>query len=240
MNGTVYLASSFFLLLDGILMMNVMPDGFHFVIVAGCLYLPKIGVPLMTPLANRIGLFSLINICILAILLSGCLALLVGRHAYVIWGLLLVVQRFTLASWGFYDVIMADVIDEDRVVRNRPKSVATSIHGLQSLVVKPAQSLAQIVGLKLLMSHGLDKYHKIGSLRSEQEGIEAGIGVEEQENLKDIIFTLTFAAPLVISLLQWFVWHNFDLKGHKLAQIKSQLVHLTKKERQLPFSHYEK
>ena len=32
------------------------------------------------------------------------------------WGILVVVQRFLLSSWNFYDLIMADVIDYDRVL----------------------------------------------------------------------------------------------------------------------------
>ena len=45
-------------------------------------------------------------------------------------------------SWGFYDLIMADVIDEDRVKWERKESVSTSVHGVQALIVKPSQSLA--------------------------------------------------------------------------------------------------
>jgi len=217
MNANVYLTSSFFLLLDGILMTSVMPASFHFIVVAGCLYIPKIGVPLMTPLANRVGLASLIQSCILTIALSGFVALASGRAAIYIWGPMLVMQRFALSSWGFYDVVMADVIDEDRLVRGRPKSVATSIHGLQSLVVKPAQSLAQVVGLKLLMSNGLGNYQKLEAKVNGMSSQDPG------ESLKDSIFTLTFAAPVIISIVQFLIWRRFDLRGKRLSNIKSKL-----------------
>ena len=40
-------------------------------------------------------------------------------------------QMLLFSSWGFYDLVMADVIDEDKVTWRRHKSVATTIHGVQ-------------------------------------------------------------------------------------------------------------
>ena len=70
-------------------------------------------------------------------------------------GILVIAQMVLFSSWGFYDLIMADVIDEDRVKWERKESVSTSVHGVQALIVKPSQSLAPMLGVWLLSKHGL-------------------------------------------------------------------------------------
>ena len=173
----------------------------------------------------------------------GVVALVVGRSNYYIWGMLVVVQRFLLSSWGFYDLIMADVIDNDRVLHSRTTSVSTSVHGVHSLIVKPAQSIAPMVGIWMLTMTGLQKgsgsgsgvgsenelmahkdgktamiYHNDGSLITSVDG-----GVDRQ---RSGIYYLTFGLPLVVSLLQLFVWSKWTLKNNKLDEIKKKLKDL--------------
>ena len=42
------------------------------------------------------------------------------------------------------------VIDEDTLRNKRPESMSVSVHGLQALFVKPAQSLAPMLGMAFL------------------------------------------------------------------------------------------
>mgnify|MGYP002834653295 CR=1 FL=1 len=100
----------------------------------------------MTPFANKYGLYDFIKRVNEGLMAVNLLALLVGFESHMLWGLLVVIQMVLFASWGFYDLIMADVIDGDRVKNKRKESVSTSVHGVQALIVKPSQSLAPMLG----------------------------------------------------------------------------------------------
>lgn len=47
------------------------------------------------------------------------------------------------------------MIDEDTLRNRRPESMSVSVHGVQALFVKPAQSLAPILGMAFLPAGAL-------------------------------------------------------------------------------------
>ena len=104
---------------------------------------------------------------------------------------------------------MADVIDEDRLKHRRKESVATSIHGVHALIVKPSQSLAPVLGVYLLNANGLQNLSEEGPMSPE---------------LQSAIFNLTFGAPLVCSVLQYIIWNYFTLRGSHLESVKKGLI----------------
>ena len=214
MNFNYFLSDSFLVFLDQKLMSKVMPPWYRLIVTTLALYLPKFGVQIMTPYANANGLHRLITRVIQGSIAVGVVALLVGRRFYFVWGLLVVMQRFLLSSWGFYDLIISDVIDNDRVLHQRRQSVATSVHGVQSLFVKPAQSLAPMAGIFILSA-------TMGSSSGSSSSGESDVGMEYH---RDGVYLLTFGLPLLCSIVQWFVWSKFTLKGEKLKKIKEQVV----------------
>ena len=230
MNFNVYLSDSFLVFLDQILMRKVMPVWFRIFVSSLCLYLPRFGIQILTPLADRMGLHAMISMVIKLSLATGIAALLIGRSAWWLWGILLVLQRFALSSWGFYDLIMADVIDADRVKHQRPSSVSTSIHGVQSLIVKPAQSVAPMIGVWLLTRNGLVEGHhgKLVSLENHtlaKMGNSTGgkITADASVALQSTVFYLTFGVPLICTVAQLFLWKRFDLRDDKLRKVKEAL-----------------
>merc|ERR1712167_501796 len=112
-------------------MKHRMPFFYYVSITTLCLYLPKFGIQMMTPFANKYGLYDFIKRVNEALMAVNLLALLVGFESHMLWGLLVVIQMVLFASWGFYDLVMADVIDGDRVKNKRKESVSTSVHGVQ-------------------------------------------------------------------------------------------------------------
>ncbi|EKX34720.1 hypothetical protein GUITHDRAFT_48279, partial [Guillardia theta CCMP2712] len=212
MNFNVTLSKSFFIFLDKLLMTPLLPPPAHAAFTALVLYLPKIGVQLLTPLASRWGLHLLMWRVTISMLLSCGLALLVGISHYMTWCSLYVLQALLLTSWGFYDLIMADVIDEDAVKWRRRESVATSVHGVQSLLVKPSQSLAPVVGVFILNSFGLSK-DSTPETSPPPPPLAASVA----------IFGLSFALPMLCSALQLVIWYHYDLKGERLARVKNSL-----------------
>jgi len=201
-------------------MSKVMPPSYRFLITTLSLYLSKFGVQILTPYANKVGLHGLLKIVIQLSILVSILALVVGRHLFYVWGILVVVQRFLLSSWGFYDLVMADVIDADRVKYQRKKSVATSVHGVQSLIVKPAQSLAPMCGIWILSITGVSDSELAG--QSTTVGEDNG-AVGSQRNG---VYWLTFGLPLVCSLCQLWIWSKWKLKGKQLMEVKRRVKEL--------------
>lgn len=232
MNFNVYLSDSFLVFLDQILMRHVMPVWFRIAVSTLCLYLPRFGIQILTPFADRMGLHAMISMIIKSSLATGIAALLVGRSAWWLWGILLVFQRFALSSWGFYDLIMADVIDADRVRHQRPSSVSTSIHGVQSLIVKPAQSVAPMIGVWLLTRNGLMGAHS-GKLAASENRTLAKMSNSTENHmttndpvpvaLQATVFYLTFGVPLLCTMVQLFLWRRFDLRDDKLRKVKEAL-----------------
>jgi Na+/melibiose symporter-like transporter len=109
----------------------------------------------MTPVGKRIGLYQLVLNCTFAKIALAAVMYVVGADLYEVWAPIFVTLSLVETSWGFYDLLMADVIDEDRVRHRRPESVATAIHGFHALIVKPAQSIAPIFGVYVLSQFGL-------------------------------------------------------------------------------------
>ena len=84
-----------------------MPFFYYVSITTLCLYLPKFGIQMMTPFANKYGLYDFIKRVNEALMAVNLLALLVGFESHMLWGLLVVIQMVLFASWGFYGLIMA-------------------------------------------------------------------------------------------------------------------------------------
>lgn len=201
-----------------------MPFFYYVSITTLCLYLPKFGIQMMTPFANKYGLYDFIKRVNEALMAVNLLALLVGFESHMLWGLLVVIQMVLFASWGFYDLIMADVIDGDRVKNKRKESVSTSVHGVQALIVKPSQSLAPMLGVWLLSRNGLHNNKNVEKNNNEEE-----YSIESNTNLQHAIFLLMFGVPLICTICQYFIWRQYDLKGDKLLKIKESLSKQNKK-----------
>lgn len=221
MNFNVTLSRSFFIFLDTEVMKYRMPYAFYLTVTTLCLYLPKFGIQLMTPFANKYGLYHFIKCVNEGLIIINLVALLIGFEYHLVWGLLVVVQMFLYASWGFYDLIMADVIDEDRVKNKRQESVSTSVHGVQALIVKPSQSLAPMLGVWLLSKYGLHDKKNIDKKNNDYS--------TTNNELQHAIYFLMFGVPLICTVCQYFIWKQYDLKDDKLAKIKDSLDKRNKK-----------
>ena len=69
-----------------------MPFFYYVSITTLCLYLPKFGIQMMTPFANKYGLYDFIKRVNEALMAVNLLALLVGFESHMLWGLLVVIQ----------------------------------------------------------------------------------------------------------------------------------------------------
>ena len=102
MNFNYFLSDSFLVFLDQLLMAKIMPPWYRILVVTTSLYLPKFGVQLLTPFANRWGLHAMLTIVIRMSVGVGVVALLCGEFLCF---LLLV----TLSHFFFLYILFAPV-----------------------------------------------------------------------------------------------------------------------------------
>jgi len=217
-NFNAFLDANFFTIADEKLFGTILPQNSRFVFVVLALYLPKVMTQILTPFANRYGVYLLIWNCTLSKFVFSFLMLMVGiQSSYVIWTFLFVLIRLSNSSWAFYNLAFSSVIDEDKVVNKREESISVAVHGIQALFVKPAQSIAPMLGVFVLSSTPF--YNEpIQSLK-----------LAQVEAIQMNIFYLLALSPLICSVFQLLVWRKFTLHGLKLKELKEYL-YLTDKE----------
>ncbi|CAM9507886.1 unnamed protein product [Ectocarpus sp. 12 AP-2014] len=201
---------SFFVFLDTKLFERVVPRGPHGVLTALCLYAPKLMTQVLTPVADRYGTYKLIMGAALFKLVAGVLMFACGRRAWPLWTLLFLGNRLAATAWGFYNLSFSDVIDEDTLRNKRPESMSVSVHGLQALFVKPAQSLAPMVGMAFLPA---------GALKTDL----VDMTVRQAEGVQAAAFTLMWAVPAGCGLVQVLIWRAYRLHGTALKDMKMKL-----------------
>eukprot|EP00752_Nemacystus_decipiens_P008625 g7702.t1 len=201
---------SFFVFLDTKLFEQVVPRGAHGALTSLCLYAPKLMTQVLTPVADRFGTYRLIMGAAGFKLLAGALMFVAGRRAWPLWTLLFLGNRLAATAWGFYNLSFSDVIDEDTLRNKRPESMSVSVHGVQALFVKPAQSLAPMLGMAFLPT---------GALKTDLVDMSAG----QADEVKAAAFTLMWAVPAGCGLIQVLIWRAYRLHGAALKDMKSKL-----------------
>eukprot|EP00903_Cladosiphon_okamuranus_P018115 g16670.t1 len=201
---------SFFVFLDTKLFEQVVPGAAHGVLTSLCLYAPKLMTQVLTPVADRFGTYRLIMAAAGFKLVAGTLMFVAGRRAWPVWALLFLGNRLAATAWGFYNLSFSDVIDEDTLRNKRPESMSVSVHGVQALFVKPAQSLAPMLGMAFLPS---------GARKTDL----ADMSAEEADGVKTAAFTLMWAVPAGCGLIQVLIWRAYRLHGAALKEMKRKL-----------------
>lgn len=106
----------------------------------------------------------------------------------------------------FFPLVVAQLVDEDSALNNRPKSMAASIVGLSAMFAKPAESVAPIVGWHLLKS-------------SAPTTPQITKGANDQQTFLVLLMVL----PLISGTLQMASWSNYTLRGVYLRDIRERI-----------------
>eukprot|EP00904_Undaria_pinnatifida_P006719 jgi/Undpi1/3177/HiC_scaffold_15.g06551.m1 len=201
---------SFFVFLDTKLFAQAVPRGSRGVLTALCLYLPKVMTQVLTPVADRFGTYRVIMWAAAFKLVAGSLMCVVGAQAWPLWTLLFLGNRLAATAWGFYNLSFADVIDEDTLRNRRPESMSCSVHGVQALFVKPAQSLAPMLGMAFLPR---------GALKTDLTDMTS----PQADSVRAAAFTIMWAVPVGCGALQVLIWRAYRLHGAALKDMKKRL-----------------
>ncbi len=175
------------------------------------------------------------SLTLLKIALSLCM-LLIGFEGHILLFALFLFASRALASatFAFFNVILSELIDEDRVTNARTSAMSSSYFGLNALVTKPAQSIAPVLAVNLWSQYGFrDARSPIlseGTLVTTDAASASAdpiLSSPRAADLQYVIFLCCTLGPLLIGIVQALIWRSYSLHGVRLQRVKNQLHAMT-------------
>jgi Na+/melibiose symporter-like transporter len=129
---------------------------------------------------------------------------------------------FTECVCRLFPLVVSNLVDEDRVLHLRPSSMAATLIGTSSLLAKPGESLAPMLGWQVLNAVAVDAQED-----SDEDGLasEAAISAHTFARKQALLYLLLLL-PLVTVSLQLLLWHFFTLRGTYLKRISQRVLEL--------------
>eukprot|EP00282_Hemiselmis_andersenii_P028384 CAMPEP_0169468780 /NCGR_PEP_ID=MMETSP1042-20121227/23110_1 /TAXON_ID=464988 /ORGANISM="Hemiselmis andersenii, Strain CCMP1180" /LENGTH=476 /DNA_ID=CAMNT_0009582175 /DNA_START=465 /DNA_END=1895 /DNA_ORIENTATION=+ len=173
-------------------------------IISTSFVLPWIVTILLAPAVSRFGVRSVIIASFCLKVLLGVIALAVGLKRPLFIGAFAVMTRvFTECVCRLGPLVLSDLVDEDKVLHSRARTMSAMFIGTNSFFTKPGESLAPMLGWAIVNSGG----GQVGG-----EGL--GKGVEST------LFYCLVGGPLVVASVQLVFWNMYSLHGSYLQRIK--------------------
>ena len=115
---------------------------------------------------------------------------------------------FTEGLCKVLNLVQSEIVDEDYVLSRRKHPVAALVSGTISLVTKPGQTLAPIIGTAL-----------ISYLSTSTETVQTTAHASKSSQMA-IFYTIIWV-PIVCAGLQIAMWTQYKLKGSRLKMIQN-------------------
>nr|CDS30378.2 transmembrane protein 180 [Hymenolepis microstoma] len=188
-------------------------EGLFCAILGISFVLPHINNVFLLRASETYGTYVVIRGLFYAKVVLGVILLFSGPSNIVILSVFLASNRiFTEGICKLLSQVISDLVDEDLVLSRRSQPVSALIFGATSLLGRPGQSFAPLVGYTLLS-------FLTGS--SENPEINAST-----ESLRAASFTLAWSLVIFVGLSQLAIWSRFGLHGDYLAKIKKARINI--------------
>ncbi|EUB64760.1 Transmembrane protein [Echinococcus granulosus] len=175
--------------------------------------LPHINNVFLLKASEVYGTYVVIRDLFFLKVVLGIFLLFSGPSNLMVMSLFLASNRvFTEGICRLLPQVISDLVDEDLVLNRRPQPVSALIFGATSLLGRPGQSFAPLVGYALL------------SLLT--GGYKGGVSVAA-DTLRVACFTLAWSLVLLVGLAQLAIWSSYRLHGAYLARIKKERLTIT-------------
>jgi len=189
------------------LLLGDQPRHVRSMIISTSFILPWLTTVLIGPLINRLGLYPVIRSVMLLKIALSLTVLLLGHGNPLVIGLYAVAARvLTECICRQSPVVLADLVDEDKVLNMRPKTLSAMVMGSNALFTKPGESLAPMLGWAIINSNPA---HDPSSPDPE---------------LQKLLFRCLVIGPLVVVSAQLLLWSRFTLRGSYLKRIKDMVT----------------
>lgn len=189
----------------------------------------------LSPLAGKIGSHSVIfNLfvskvvpaALLAVFLFGSDFTLSYRAPFYVMLIALfgcLSRCVTQATFSFFNMSVADLIDEDFIAYRRREPMPSMFFGVNALITKPAQSLAPVMTIWALSQYG---YVPPGAPAAAAAGATAHSARNpwrgaEFASLRVAMTLLLIFVPLACTAAQMLIWRRCNaLTGDALSKMK--------------------
>eukprot|EP00042_Codosiga_hollandica_P018295 m.53476 g.53476 ORF g.53476 m.53476 type:complete len:505 (-) comp48585_c0_seq4:114-1628(-) len=214
--------SNFFPFFVQIFLAQYLSPNVQAMLLATTFLLPHINNIFFNMLVQKRGVYFVI-----ALLIGLKFSLAVGMLAlgpYSSLMLILFIASNRVVTEGMcklLNLVISDLVDEDYVRNNRDQAVSALIFGTCSLLSKPGQTLAPLIGTWLI-AQNVEGYLFSGEafLGPPQENLSPS----SLESLREVLFQLLVYVPITCSLVQAFCWKKFTLRGRYLQQIQQKIA----------------
>lgn len=183
--------------------------------------IPHINNVYFLSLCRKHGVYRIILLLFLFKFLLSILMLCVGPGC--VWAVCVYVASnrvFTEGTCKLLALVISDLVDEDCVLHGRSQPVSALIFGTASLLSKPGQTLAPLLGLWIWSwQTGYDMFSPtIGEHPSSFPLSNAS----SDSSLRLACFNILIYVPLACAIIQMSIWLlKFRLHGHRLQWVKA-------------------
>jgi Na+/melibiose symporter-like transporter len=200
------------------------------ILISACFVLPHVAIMALTPFVQKKGVYAvfqgilgfklLIPMAVLgAAWVNGSGGLTIGNPGWLLIVIYICTARVVTESvCRLFPLVHSQLVDEDHYLHNRPRSMAASLIGTSALFAKPGESLAPILGWRILSL--------VGTPTDTAEGtslVGSPLGSADPSQTHSLILLLFFL-PLACVSLQYLLWRKFTLHGPYLKQISEELA----------------
>jgi len=137
---------------------------------------------------------------------------------------LIVARVVTESLCRLFPLVVSELVDEDRAMNGRSKSMAASLVGTSALLAKPGESVAPVLGWKFLRIIQLTSSSAIGArgvFFGRAGGVSDGDGLTRDHS--SFLFATLLSLPIICVTIQFFCWSRYSLRGSYLHHIKRKV-----------------
>uniref|UniRef100_A0A914UI37 Uncharacterized protein n=1 Tax=Plectus sambesii TaxID=2011161 RepID=A0A914UI37_9BILA len=161
------------------------------------------------------GCYRLFMLSLYISIITGLFAyMFASTHPYLVMAFMLIDSIAVHSLSPLMNILFADFIDDDMVRHNRPAPLSSLIFSLNALIVKPAQSLSPMAIVYILNQNGYLDYQAV-----KVQGYDG----KTFDPLRDCMFTILCAMPVLLGVLELVVFRRYSLKDRHLSNLNSDM-----------------
>eukprot|EP00042_Codosiga_hollandica_P054766 m.749147 g.749147 ORF g.749147 m.749147 type:complete len:372 (+) comp58974_c0_seq40:783-1898(+) len=185
---------------------NAWPASARMFVIGASFLLPQVFVFSVTPLVAKWGSYRVI---MYTFVLKSVVSLLVftfcNSEVTLLVALFMIFNRaIPQGTFSLFSLPLADIVDADVAINNRPHSMSSTIFGLNALFTKPAQSIGPMIVFWFLSRAGYAPH-------AENEEHVTPDRAHDLVLRKSMFATLCIV-PFILGVLQILIWSQYKLR----------------------------
>ncbi|XP_071793483.1 transmembrane protein 180-like [Asterias amurensis] len=210
--------SNFFPLFLERLLGGVLTPAMGSLLIGTSFVIPHINNLYFLSLCRTYGVYTVIRwLFYCKCMLSGFMLFAGPNNLWLLCAFIASNRVFTEGTCKLLNLVISDLVDEDCVLHRRKQAVSALVFGTASLLSKPGQTIAPLLGTTLL---AIQTGHDIFQSNSGNIRAIGALSASETEMVRVGCFNCLVYIPLLCSIVQIFLWSKFTLHGSRLEWVK--------------------